>query len=350
MKKTISFSVEKGFRYLNLGISFFHFFMIQFRIKKKNINNGLYCFSLINDQNEIVFSKEIIINLEKKIITTPNSHEDPLIESDKYYFLCFQINSEIISTLTQELKVVFVCIEPNKKLIYSFIVQPLSHIYEKYKTLHYSFILDDTKIKSVKDCTLTLHLGDINGKYHEENFIFLANTEFNFSQYINNYSYIGVQCSYEQENPEIEEKHIIIGQKGIFLSGYFYENNLKINSIIPFQEKYQQKYDITKFKLIKNIEELIQYYKLNKLVPKYFESTLLFLLPEYKKTITYNQDYLYSNKSPSIKNQFALKVCKNCSKNYKCLQIVPSGLSHELFRRNITLENEKTCSIYQICP
>jgi len=345
-KSKVSFSVEKGFRYFSNKVSFFHFFMVQLQIDKKEVVDGYYLFKLLSLNNNLVYSKKIQIDSLNNRIITHNSHEDPLVQDEYFYYICFQIDSEKIIDFNENLNFCFQSESGN--LIFSKIIEPLSPIYNKYTTRHYSKIIDNYNLVSDKDCIFTLHLGDRYGKYSEESFLLLAGETFNFFKYIQQYSYVGLQCSYEHESPEIEEKHIVIGQKGIYLSGFAKIENKKISSVLPFNEKYQQEYSIEQLTEITSIDELIFYYKNNKIKPKFFESNLFFLLPQYQNALTYSQDGLFSTKKTNGKTHFFLDVCKNCDKNHKCLQIIPSGLSLELLRKNITLENNSECNIYQL--
>jgi hypothetical protein len=345
----IIFSVEKGFRFFEDGISFFHFFMIQFGVEKALIGNKDYYFSLVNENNQEVYSKDIFIDLTKHRIVTPNSHEDPLVEDDNNYHICFQIDSELLSTLVTPCQALFYeKTSSGLKLLSSASVGILSDIYNRYKTEHYSQIVNNHQLISKKDCPLTLHLGDSDGNYSEQYYNIKAGEVFDFKKYIQDFEYIGVQCSYENEIPEIEEKHIIVGQKGIYLSGYFHDGENKIMAPLPFMEHYQKKYESSSFTKVDSIEELLEYYETRKIKPKYFESFLYFLLPTYLKKATYNQDKVYSNKNPQKKHHFLSEICKNCPSNFKCLQVVPSGLSSELFKKNIMLEEHTECEIFKL--
>lgn len=345
-KSKVSFSVEKGFRYFSNKVSFFHFFMVQLQINKKEVVDGNYIFELKTLNGNLVYSKNIQIDSLNNRIITPNSHEDPLVSDELFYYICFQIDSEKIIEFNKNLNF---CFNSNSgKLIYSEIIEPLSPIYKKYITQHYSEIINDYIVVSRKDCVFTLHLGDINGNYSEESFPLLAGISFNFLKYIKNYSYVGLQCSYEDEIPEIEEKHIVIGQKGIYLSGFANIENNKINAILPFDEKYQQQYSREQLIEINSIDDLISYYENKKIKPKFFESNLFFLLPQYQTVLTYNQDGLFSTKKINGKTHFFIDVCKNCDKNYKCIQVIPSGLSLELLKKNIALEDNSSCKVYSL--
>jgi hypothetical protein len=349
----VIFSVEKGFRFFQDGISFFHFFMVQFGVPKQLIGNKNYYFSLVDEDNKEIYSKDLFIDLIKFRIVTPNSHEDPLVEDTENYHICFQIDSELLSTLNTPCNVLFYEKENKElKLISSSHVGKLSDIYNRYKTDHYSEIINNHQLVSKKDCPLTLHLGDSNGNYSEQYYNIKAGEIFDFKQYINDFEYIGVQCSYENEIPEIEEKHIIVGQKGIYLSGYFYEDESNISSKIipplPFIEHYQKKYSKLDFVKVNSIDELIEHYEERGVIPKYFESNLHFLLPTYLTGSTYNQDRIYSNKQPQKKNHFVLDTCQNCPLNSRCVQIVPSGLSAELFKRNMIIDDFTECDVFNL--
>ncbi len=339
----ITFSLEKGFRVFKTETNFFHFFMVQFEIDEKNINNGDYSFQILND-NIGKQHKNIYIDKNKKRIITYNSHEHPLVYEDNKYYICFQIDIDLLKKLKGESKISLY--SSQNKTVATTTVFDLNEKYFKYDGTHYSSLVDN-KITTKKECFLTLHLGDKDGEYSEERFYFKANDFFDFSDYIKKYEYIGLQCSYEDEEPEIEEKHIIVGQKGIYLSGYLkIGNNITIQPPLFFKQEYQKEYLEKDFLLINSLTELFEFYLKNNNKPKYFESTLNFLLPGYLNQLTYNQDGIYSNNQLSKKNHFVLDVCKNCDKNYKCLQAIPSGLSQELFKKNIFLEHHQDCNIY----
>ncbi len=317
--------------------------MVQFEIDESKIKNGDYSFEITNKHigNQV---KKIHIDTIKNRIITYGSHEDPLVFDNKKYYICFQIEIDLLKKLKGESTISLY--SSKHSLIAETNVVDLNEKYLKYDETHYSYLVDN-KITTKKECFLTLHLGNKNGDYSEERFSFKANDFFDFSEYIKNYEYIGLQCSYEDEDPEIEEKHIIVGQKGIFLSGYLkLANGTIVEPPLFFKQEYQKEYLLKDFKLISSIDELLLFYSLNNKNPRYFESTLNFLLDGYLNQKTYNQDGLYSDKPISKKNHFVLEVCKNCDKNYKCLQVIPSGLSQELFKHNIYLENNLDCKIY----
>lgn len=339
----ITFSLEKGFRIFKSEINYFHFFMVQFEIDSKKINTGDYLFKISND-NIGIKDKKIYIETEQGKIITYNSHEDPLVYENNKYYICFQIETELLRKLIGKSHISLYSIK--NELIAETIIFNLNDKYLKYDGTHYSQLLGNT-IHTKKACFLTLHLGDKDAIYSEERFPLNSNEFFDFSEYLKKYEYIGVQCSYEDEDPEIEEKHIVIGQKGIYLSGYLkLDNNIKIEPPLLFKEAYQKEYLEKDLLLVNSLNDLLNFYLKNKRKPRYFESTLNFLLPGYLSQLTYNQDGLYSTNPISKKNHFVLEVCKNCNKNYQCLQAIPSGLSQELFKKNIFLDNSNDCDIY----
>lgn len=338
-----SFSIEKGFRTLQSSDLFFHFFMIQIPISKQKIQTGHYYFSLSHQNPKIDYTKSLWIDIEKKIIITENSHEDPLIESDTDYFICFQIDIAILKQLKNSITVFF---QQKEDILFTHHFENLSQYYTNYFHKHYSSI-QNYSIISQKDCILTLHLSS-NNHYEEKIFTLNNHQPFDFKNYIQKYDYIGLQCSYENETPEIEEKHIIVGQKGILISGYFYDNGKKIMPPFLFQEHYQKKYSSSEFILINNIENLIDYYHKKSLKPHTFESQFEFLKLGYESQLTYNQDKIYSNLPLKSQKHYQLNICKNCSQSFRCLQTVPSGLSYQLMQKNITLEEYRDCQIYQL--
>lgn len=343
---SVNFAIEKGFRLLKEQTLFFHFFMIQFRLDKAIIPDGSYRFYLKNNKNDLIYKKEIFINSKKNCIITHGSHEDPLVQTDNEYLICFQIDSDLLPNLEKNL---LTYLSDNKDNIIASVNLPdLSSIYAKYKQNHYSEIINQQYILSKKDCILTLHLGDENANYHEETFFLKADNLFDFGNYIEKYCYLGVQCSYENELPEIEEKHIVIGQKGIFLSGVAHINGKKIMPPIDFQEYYQKNIPLNDLTKVNSIKDLITYYQQSNTSPKFFESQVPFLLTAYLKYSTYNQDGLYSDALPPLKAHTELEVCQQCPKAAYCLQVIPSGLSSSLFRKNIVLEEHKNCEIYKL--
>lgn len=341
-KEKITFSLEKGFRIFDQNINFFHFFMVQFSISKKEITSGNYTFSLNN--HFFSYNTEIIIDLNKDRVVTLNSHEDPLVYDSYNYYICFQIEEPILKKLDGLSTIQLI---HNNNSIATTTIKDLAKLAQKYDGTHYSK-LNNTHITTNKNCTLTLHLGNTNGEYREETLDFKANTEFNFKDYLKLYEYIGLQCSYEDEIPEIEEKHIVIGQKGIFLSGFLKIDGKKITCPLPFKEEYQKEYDSSDFICINKINELINYYNETNKTPRYFESTINFLLPTYISSDTYNQDGIYSTNKIDKKHQFLLEPCKQCKHNFKCLQAVPSGLSSQLFKKNVAISNPTECEVFRL--
>lgn len=360
--KNIDFAIERGFRLFQNGVENFHFFMIQIKINKNIIPDGSYLFLLKNKESHIIYKKDIVIDSFKKRIITPYSHEDPLVEDENHYMICFQLEESEIKNLNEELFLYFQN-KDEKELIEPTKMPNLQEIFQ-YHFKKYSNIVDDYNITTVKDCVLRLHLGDENGKYKEEEYFLKKGDKFSFQKYLT-YPYLGVQCSYENESPEIEEKHILIGQKAMTLSCVYY-NNFFYEALLPFNNKYQTLYyenDIEgnlvsssffrilkeSWNKVKNIEELINFYKNKKI--NFFEIDINFLLPQYKNKLTYglNKVVKLQEKEYNPKNfHIDLDTCKNCELSSKCIQIIPSNMSAELFRKNLYLENRKDCEIYQL--
>lgn len=354
--KKFDFAIEKVFRFFNHN-NYEHFqcAVIQMAILKDLIKEGEYDFNIMNNESNIFKVKLYIYPNEKKVIEK-GSHEDPLIETDKHFLVCLQIPLEVAKNLSGTS---IITLSSNDKIIEKGVFQNLNIVFKSHSIKNNSMIKDYTLI-SEKDCILRIHVGQSTGQYHEEEYILHKNTPFNFKEYIEKNAYIGLQCSYEQEKVEIEEKYIMIGQKGMVNSHVFFDGTTYYQALLPFQKKYQRliyqdklPQDITEYINIKeekwedihSISEL-----LNKLENKnllFFETSLAFIIEQYKKNHTYGLYKTYS--SIALKKAFHIdtEVCKNCKNNTKCLQMVPSGLSFNLLKMNVALENEKECIIFK---
>lgn len=377
MNFLVDFSIERGFRLFNQQkknnhkSSYYNFFVIQITCNKEIIKNGLYQFELIDKNSNIVFTRSIYVVIDKKIVITPNSHEDPLIEDEKNYMLCFQLWDNDIKTIQKTLKnnkysenfiseKVSVSLKnPSKEyIVKNHKLNNLSEIFD-YNFKKNSYLTEDYSIKTDKDCIFRVHLGYENGSYEEKEYFLKAGESFNFYEYLIN-PYVGLQCSYEEKNPEIEEKHIAIGQKSMTLSGVYRENNIDYVSLLPFDNKYQVLFspdDIKessfafikkeKWTLINSLKDLLEYYKDKKII--FFESSLDFLELQYREHLTYGLNKTFSSLDKNNKKlHIDLEVCKNCNNNAKCVQIVPSGLSPALFKKNLLLEDKYQCKFFNL--
>lgn len=357
--ESVDFSIERGFRVFNLETVFFHFFMIQVQCLKAMLPDGPYEFRLKNRLGDPVYKKHIWIDSIHGRIVTKDSHEDPLVESQDKYMLCFQMED----TVLQQFKGRYVVELRNKtSMIGSIGLQD-----EIEYTFHYnqevmSHLPDHYTIITREDCILRIHRGDDQGGYGEDEFEFKKNTPFNFKPYLK-YSYVGLQCSYENFATEIEEKHIVVGQKGMTVTGEYREKTGVIfSALLPFARRYQTLYSECEvprlmeeayaffvkelWKKVTSIEELLcQYSEETPVV--FFETSVKFIEPQYRTVWTYGLNKVIS----SVKKgrcHLDLSVCKECKLNSKCLQVVPSGLSAELFKRNVGLYNEEACVVYQM--
>ncbi len=347
-----SISIEKVFRFFDNQLMIDYCFLtLEFRIEKNIILNGgfkSFEFYIENNKNKIV-SKKFYLDTVKNKIITPYSHEDPLTFNNDYYFLWFDLRETTMKNIPEKIDVFLSGIKENQEVvIQNFQFEGLKKIYDenllKNKT---SIDVKNFKIYCEDNATLNLHLGNEKAEYVEKEFQFKKeNNYFDFKELIQNYSYIGIQFSFNEKFPDVEEKYIVVGQKGIKYSGYFIENDVKFRSNLPFLEHFQKEYKKEDSTCVNSVRELLDFYKKENKKPYFFESSLSFLLPHY--TNTFNQDRLYSNKKDTHKRHFDLEVCRNCSKNYKCIQAVPSGLTYELFKKNIVLYEEKECDIYQL--
>ena len=360
--KNIDFAIERGFRLFQKGIENFHFFMIQIKINKLLVPAGEYLFLLKDRSLNIVYQKRIRVDNIKKRIITPQSHEDPLVEDENCYMICFQLEEKEINNFNEILCLHFQN-EYKKDLIEPERLPNLKNVFD-YHFNKYSNVIEDYYLISKKDCILRLHLGGEDGSYNEKEYILKAEEKFNFKPFLS-YPYLGVQCSYENESPEIEEKHIIVGQKAMTISGVYFKNYY-YEALLPFNRKYQILYYEDSNKLdnesnlfftkknelwteVNNINELINFYDEKQI--NFFEIDINFILPQYKKKLTYGLNKVIKLQKEEYKPKkfhTDLEICKNCNYASKCIQIVPSNLSSELFRENLYLEEKNECKIYQL--
>lgn len=347
-----SISIEKVFRFFDNQLMIDYCFLtLEFRVEKNLIlNGGFKSFEFyIEDNKEKIVSKKFLLDTEKNKIITPNSHEDPLTYNEDYYFLWFDLRETTMRNISEKINVFLSGIKENQEIIIqNFQFENLKKIYEESLVENKTKIdIKNFRIFSKENATLNLHLGDEQAQYVEKEFEFKKEQKyFNFKELLEKYSYIGVQFSFNEKFPEIEEKYILVGQKGIKYSGYFVEDGIKFRANLPFLENFQKEYQKNEFICINSITDLIDFYKKNNKKPYFFESNLSFLLPYYKNT--FNQDKIYSNKKDANKKHFDLEICRKCSKNYKCIQAVPSGLTYELFKKNIVLYRQEDCEIYKL--
>lgn len=339
--KKFSLAIEKGKRYLEANhISQYYFLVPEFIFKKEEIYTGVY--NMVFESNgEIFFKQELNIDIDQKNILFTNSHEDPLVESEEYYFICGQLREEIIKSNYIEINCYFY---KENKLLRKEVL--------KYNEISNLFLLHDWNSKiflnhvtSEKNCIIRVHLGKENTQYHEEEFILSANKKFYFDKYLDNYEYVAVQCSYE-ESFDLEEKHILKGIKGIWNSSYYFLNEFFI-PMIPFSKDYTR-IKTCGFNKIENINELIIYYRDNpENTKKTFEMNDNFFVEYYKNYKTSAIGEIYSDKKSKIYH-IDSQLCNGCNKRSECMQLVPSGLSESLFKKNMMVENFENCSINKI--
>lgn len=348
-RKKSNISIETCFRWLDYGIERTSFLTFQIPVKKMNIDFQSNGVSLAMT-GEVFFNgqkiwQQVIYVYPDKIIFD-NSHEDPLFEYGDFTYINLHLYKEVFKDFQTtgdnqlELK-----LKQKDKVLFE---EGLSNIpFDKYFHENHSFILGTT-VTSKKDCILTLHLGTPDNHYHEQRFELKSNEIFDFSSYIEPYSYIGVQCSYVNTWPEIEEKHILKGQKGIYETCILNDGKNQHYSSLPFSPTYlNTKYPKDGFIEVKNIDEIVSYHQHHPV--KKFTMDKEFLIPHYKKTSTYSQSGLYCNqKKNNSKIHIQNSVCENCPFQSECLQTVPSTLSHQLWRENLALENFKECRIFKI--
>lgn len=361
--KTIDFAIERGFRLFKDEIQYFHFSMIQIKIDKILVPDGDYFFHLLDDQQQQIYSKNIKIDSINHRIITPNSHEDPLVEDNNEYMICFQLWDEDLKGLQpqHDHSSSFGLLFENEQKIHLIYEENIGNIYQIFTPPknQLSHVENMYSLYSDKDCIFRCHLGDEEGNYEEKEHYLKANERFDFKSYLN-YPYLGLQCSYENESPELEEKHIIIGQKGMTLSGnYIDENKEEYEALLPFDKKYQTvysplklenqneygRYQQEKWSKVNTIEELLSFYE-NKTI-HFFETTLEFIKEQYGNKKTYGLNKLITSQYEG-RNHLSLTCCEECVHNSKCIQIVPSTISPLVFKKNLDLFEVEDCKIYQL--
>lgn len=360
LKEKITFSLEKGHRYFNQSEAFYNFLVVQFYIQQERImNNETYHFIFIKNEN-ILYNYDITIHKDKKQVHSKNGllFVDPLIEADSLFNITFHFPLDIFEKIKsfQDIKVQLV--DMNNNVLMEKSINTLKNIFHDIehafsKVSWFSQIIQENEnicITSKRNCTLTLHLGDDKKNYHEREFYLKENQCFSLLEYIGKYSYLGIQCSYEDIEPEIEEKFILVGLNGMSFTGILQTNKGYIHPIFNYQPQFQQHYKGNElaFTEVFSINDLISHYNHYRHKPIVFPCDHEFIAKHYTKNSTYNQNLIFSANPPPIHPHTISENCQNCSFKSECLQIIPSGLSKELFKKNIALEKYQDCTIFQL--
>lgn len=355
----IDFAIERVFRFFENEKKTFECYVVQMTIKKSSISTGNYQFIVKDINNILIYEVKLFMDIENNKVIERSSHEDPLITTPNDYLVCLQLSLETLSSISGEVNISFGKYNHTPLLMHN--IKEINKIFCIHKlTRAYSSIINDYYIVSKKDCILRIHVGSRQGKYHEEEYQLKSNELFYFKEYLNNNAYIGLQCSYEKEETEIEEKYIIIGQKGMVASHDLWDGELIYQPLLPFVEKYKtlitesdikvdnSLYCYTNYvedtiKEVENIDHLLNYLKDRPLL--FFETNINFIKPQYIKKNTYGLNNTYSKQINKIRH-INSQLCMQCKNNTKCLQIVPSGLSKNILKENSAIDNETECRIY----
>lgn len=355
----IDFAIERVFRFFENQTKTFECYVVQMTIKKTLISNGNYNFTVKDINNVVIYEVTLYVDTLNGKVIEKKSHEDPLITTENDYLVCLQLSTEILSSISGEVNISFGKSDMKPFIIHN--VKDINQIFRIQKINNtYSSIINDYNLVSKKDCILRIHVGNRHGKYHEEEYKLEANKLFYFKEYLNNNAYIGLQCSYENENTEIEEKYIVIGQKGMVASHDIWDGQYIYQPLLPFIEKYktlmmQNNLNIDKslysythyihdiLKEVENIDELLNYLENKELL--FFETSINFIKPQYVNKNTYGLNNTYNKQINKI-SHINSDLCMQCKNNTKCLQIVPSGLSRKLLKENSAIDNETECRIY----
>lgn len=295
------------------------------------------------DKKDIFFDSFLIIDSKTGSVKNKNSHEDPLIEDSGNYLVCFQVPLEII-----KFKKLNAVIYADEMPIFDYQIGDniISEVSDKNLS---SIDFSKNEVSSKEECELTLHLTDLDGNYKERVIKNYKHEEpFNFSHLIGKYNYIGIQFSYSSNLVETEEKYILVGQKSMKFSQLIQTNvNKYIYPVIYNNSQFLPKSDGKEFKEVFNINNLIHLLEIEK--PYLFDISFDYIKQSYLTHCTYNQNKMFSSKAPNnIRTHMNLAVCKNCELKSYCLQVVPSGLTEELFKKNIGIDNASSCKIYKI--
>ena len=225
--------------------------------------------------------------------------------------------------------------------------------------------ISEFEIQTQKKGTLTLHMTKEGGKYYEKTFELKEDEIFNFKEYLKDVVYLGVQCTYSYPEIEVEEKFIVVGQKGMLLSGMLKtEGGELIYPLLPFRKEYQilysesmddisaekkEFYDVKSGRDWKRVEvfpELMNHLKNDEI--KFYELDAALLREEYLDKLTYSNQKIYSLSQERFPSHVNLEVCTKCKMQAKCMQAVPSGLSYLLFKRNIGFLDVESCDVYKV--
>lgn len=338
--KNFNLAIEKGKRYFENEIISFYFIATEFIFQKENIVSGQYKFEFISN-NKKFFEQKLYIDVSLKKVTVENSHEDPLIESDNNFFICGQLTADLINETYQEIDCLFYF---EDKLLRKQTLNA-NNLKELFLLNSWNSYVKDYEVGTHQNCTIRVHLGKSDASYYEEEYELKENELFNFKKYLETHEYVAVQCSYEKEF-DLEEKHVFKGIKGIFNSAY-YLNNEEFVPLFPFSKKYTQIKNENWLK-INNLKELLEYYDNNQEdINKLFEMDENFIIPYYKSYKTTAIGKLYSDLLPK-KYHIESDFCKECDKRSECMQLVPSGLSEIIFKKNLMVESFKNCSINKL--
>jgi len=342
--KKFNIATEKGIRYLEEDNVLFYFIAIEFIFKKEDLKSGNYQI-IYKSNNHVFFKQNLQINVLNKSVKIQNSHEDPLIESEEYFFVCGQLTNSILENNK---------VNSDIECFFYFNDELLRKETINNEILSYLFSFNDWRSRLINEkeiytndkCMVRMHLGKKNKEYKEEEFEVNEKSKISFANYLLDYDYVAVQCSYDVDY-DLEEKHVLKGLKGICNSDYLEENNETYYPIIPFSKKYANK-SKNNYILINKINDLLKFYEENlHYVNLTFEMDEKFLLPFYKKYKTTSIGKIYSSLN-SKKNHLDGNCCELCNEKSKCLQLVPSGLSESLFRKNLLVENFENCYINKI--
>lgn len=358
--KNLFISLENTMRYLPEGINRKVFFNIESLIKKDiALKNEIFIeINLCTKENEYLLIKRKA-QFHNKRVVFENYHEDPTVEIGDYFCFAMAVERETIKDLMREHNLqekdvlhiggkAFFMENENRK---EFVKLKLDNIpwREIWGNDLFTEFIGDYQIKVNEDCELTLHKTNDKGVYSEESKDLKAGEVLDFQKYLEDYVYLGIQFSRNDIYPEIEEKYIVKGQKGMYESNILVVKDELYYSNIVFHEKFLKKLTpLSNFTEINSIKDLLGYYKEDILRIKFFEMSYQYLEDNYKNKKIYTQSRIFSTNRNSKFYHIDNKVCEKCSVKNICIQNIPSNLSEQLSKKVIYLENEEECDFNQI--
>lgn len=328
------------------------FRMLQYELKHEDLPSGRYEFSMTDSCGRTT-KKTISVDRLGKRVETEGSHEDPLVETDFGCLLCYQMDEEEYARLPFGDCAVKLVSEFGRTILER-IEKDVRKRFGNAKEARFS--VEGFSARSSENCFLTMHVGGEDGSYSELRFRLPADCEFGFESYLAN-PYVGIQCSYEKEAPEVEEKFIVVGQKGLRTSGDYLDESGRIYES-PFEsgKEWKTLYASPKAMVLPKgyarvvREEWVKASSVDELLEYGFgepccEASYVLLAERRAKVETYGVGKVYSTNMGVGRSHAESEFCFGCGMEAKCLQCVPSGLSGAVMKENANKNDFSQCRI-----